>query len=402
MKIDHIFKGRTYFDIGVQQGKLYKKRGFTTLTTKFNKLHTKRQIEIYEKYYPEMLEEIRGIAVSLKEPRIRVLNYFLCNNFFFDETKDYILWIRQYKKKKEEKHKKWLIERCGTPKGCPRTHPHPPIRGCSIVGIQTEKNGKLKTIVARNYDTDPNLEPLVQTFRIEHSKVSKVQNSNVQNTSLLLPYSFNAVTDGGIEEYNKNHSIFDGDDLINNQGLYIGYTYSFSLHKSYGLTFYHYMRYLAEKCKTVKEVLELAPKIPLCVPKNFFIADKQGNMGVIEHNAGFQMRVIEPMRIRKSNVLIQTNHYVDMEFYKKYDKVFAIDKYHDTVIRFQIIKRFVKKHKNISMSKLQHLFRTQIKKGKSSIFQKSKINGTIWTLLMNLPKNKIKLMKNPRTKSLKV
>lgn len=50
------FKGN-FFEIGFQQGKIYKANGMTFNKVKIDPVLYKNQLEVYKKYYPELLEE---------------------------------------------------------------------------------------------------------------------------------------------------------------------------------------------------------------------------------------------------------------------------------------------------------------------------------------------------------
>ena len=346
-----MFVGKgSYFQLGLQQGQFYHSRGFTTKNVNINKNRLYNQLKIYQKFYPEMLDELLGIATVLREPISQVFYYFLCNNLFDDETKDYI---------KETKAHVRVCTTDSRKQYC---------RGCSIVGISDNVSGKL--LVARNYDTDPALKNLSKVYRIEGD-------SNI---------GFIAITDSGViadkkGNFDKKQFIFEGDDLVNDKGLYIGYTYSFSLHRSNGLGFYHFMRKISEKCETVKDAIKMAKTLPLCIPKNFFVSDRFGNMAIIEHNSGYNMVLLRPLKFGETqSAMIQTNHYVNSRFFKKYDKVFQIDPLHDTKIRYTTILEFLrdlyKRNRPVTMTNLKKRFNT------FPIGQNNETTKTIWSLFL--------------------
>ena len=55
------FKGN-FFEIGQQQGKIYKTNGMNFDKIKIDPVLYKNQLQVYQKHYPELLEELSGIA----------------------------------------------------------------------------------------------------------------------------------------------------------------------------------------------------------------------------------------------------------------------------------------------------------------------------------------------------
>ena len=53
------FKGN-YFEIGKQQGEIYKKRGMDISKVKIDRALYDKQLAIYRKHYPQLLEELNG------------------------------------------------------------------------------------------------------------------------------------------------------------------------------------------------------------------------------------------------------------------------------------------------------------------------------------------------------
>ena len=110
--------------------------------------------------------------------------------------------------------------------------------------------------------------------------------------------------------------------------MFIGLTFAYANEWSYGLTCIHMTKLIAETCTTVEDAIKVFEKVPLCCPKNFFIADKKGNMAIVEHTSK-KFKVIYP----KDNLLIQTNHYVDKELEIE-DTVLKRVPYHNTFLRY--------------------------------------------------------------------
>ncbi len=264
-----------FFEIGKQLGELYKKNGMNFDGVKIDPVIYKDQKAIYEKHYPEMLDEFRGMAVGGN----------------FDENKliyDFItLESNCYRKQ------------FGLDKAC------------TIFGYKKGKD----LFVGRNYDWIPEAGRIFETYKVINPK----------------KYSFIAVTDmavGDLETAKPEYLFYYPDDVINDQGLFVGITFAFADQWSYGISCYYMTKLIAETCRTVQEAINVFNNVPICCPKNFFIADKYGDMAVVEHTSK-KFRIVTP----KDNVLIQTNHYVDPELAQE-DTVLKRIPQHNTYIRY--------------------------------------------------------------------
>ena len=67
----------SYFKVGVQKGKIYRRCGLKNLNFPINHEHLKKQKAIYEKFYPEYFEELKGIAFVTKSSIEQIENFFL-------------------------------------------------------------------------------------------------------------------------------------------------------------------------------------------------------------------------------------------------------------------------------------------------------------------------------------
>ena len=70
------FKG-TYYEIGKQLGEIYKKNGMNLNAIKVDQVLLDNQKKIYQEYFPEILEELRGINDVLKIDEDKLLFFFL-------------------------------------------------------------------------------------------------------------------------------------------------------------------------------------------------------------------------------------------------------------------------------------------------------------------------------------
>ncbi|MDP3990095.1 MAG: C45 family peptidase [archaeon] len=282
------FKGN-YFEVGKQLGKIYKKNGMDLGSVKVNKDILENQKTIYQKYFPGVLEELKGINEILKINEEKLLFFFLAGE---------LDWFRKFYVAK----------------------------ACTIFGVKN-KNG---SFVGRNYDWLKSTENLFEIYKIITPKKNK----------------YISITDMGVYS-NKSKSsflLYNEDDAINDKGLFIGLDFALSYKWKYGLRPAHMIKLIAENCKTVDEALKIFKEVPLCYPKFFFIADKSGRMVVVEHNSE-KVKIREPV----DNRLIVTNHFVDPEL-KKEDKILVKYPKHNTKLRYEEVDQKIKARRDFKYS----------------------------------------------------
>lgn len=318
-----------FFELGVEQGKIYRRNGMTFDTVKVNALFYKKQLQVYERYYPEFLKELRGMANGGEYDPDKLIYEFITNE---------ISWYTD----------KFSLE-----------------KACTIFGLRTKET----VYVGRNYDWHPAAGKLAKAYRVENPRRN----------------SFIAVSDMGIgspSTAKKEYTFYNADDAINDKGLFIGLTFAYADYWSYGLSCVHMMKLIAETCGTLQEALEVFKRVPLCCPKNFFIADKNGDMAVVEHTSK-KYKVVHP----KNNVLIQTNHYTDHELTEE-DTVLKRVPAHNTFLRYYETLQKINLQKESfgfkSIIEILGTFGTHTCQNDPGI-------KTIWTLALDMVNGKYKL-----------
>lgn len=319
---EFIFRG-DYKEIGKQLGKIYHQNGKSFHYEKKDKNLYQKQLAIYKKFYPEILEEFEGISEG--------------GNYNYEDVvySNIIGEIDWYKNKTKRS-------------------------SCTIFGVQN----KFGTFVGRNYDWYPKTTASVYKYKNPQS------------------FKYTAITDNNYGIKPKKEDItYYIDDAFNEKGLYIGITFAHGFNTSFGLTTGHIRKLIIEKCKNVEEALDLFKKIPVCCPKNFFIADKTGRMVVVEHASGKNYKVIKP----ENGVLIKTNHYLDPKLIKK-DLIFKSRPSNSTYVRYYELLR------NINLIGVNNIKQTNVTKlildKKSYIKQNSLDTKTIWSLSMDMKKGR--------------
>lgn len=236
----------------------------------------RRQLHIYEKYYPELVAEKYAAAEVLGiDPKIM------------------------------------LYEDLGTfvDSGRRRVHQHQ--HGCTIFAIREND----QVFVGRNYDWLPEAREFFERYRLD-----------IKST-----YRHFIFTDEGVygRHIGRRSRKLYAEDAINEHGLYIGLTASKIDRWNYGLTPSHLIRYIAEHCQTTRQALNVFKKIPCAVPKNFLIADTKGDLAVVEHSS----HSFEVLRPDQYGILIHTNHCLSPRF-QHLDQVYQHDPCTDSFLRY--------------------------------------------------------------------
>ena len=343
MKIQ-TFKAKDSFELGKQFGKIYKKNGYEVDWVTINQGVYSRQMKIYQKHFPSFLEELKGIAVVGGYDQDKLIYDFIGAS----------------------------VERM-------KSHPRfVPPTACSVFGLKKDDD----LFVGRNY-----------VWLKETEKIFKVYKTLNQKT-----YRYITVSDMNIYKQRTatKDLLYLPIDCINEKGLYIGLTASINNDWSFGLSSMHIIKLIAEGCGSVEDAVKIFKTVPLNCAKNFFIADAEGNMAVVEHFSGLNLKVLYP----KDELLIKTNHSLDPEFAKK-DKVLAYKPSSDTFIRYYEILRELNLRKG---SFTQSDVTTILNKRDSYTLQRSPTSWSIWTLSMNMTKRQYVLYYNlfGKKKSLKL
>lgn len=317
-----IFRG-THKEIGSQIGFDYKSKGTTLGPVKIKDELFNKQKNIYKKYYPEKLEQLIAIAEAAG---------FDVDLFVYRNICSEIDWYRE------------MTEG----------------RGCTIFGVENDEG----VFVGRNYDWKPGTEKYFEVFKSYNTDA----------------FSYIGITDMDYwskAEAKKRNLFYDIDDAINEHGLYIGLTFAYADQWNYGISPIHFNQLVAEKCKTVDEALGMFKRVPLACPKNFFIADKNGKMRVVESTSR-KHEVIEPL----NGILIQTNHFIHPELAKE-DTLSDRSPLNNTFKRYaEALEQLTAKKQNIHEIGVEKI----LSKPKSEILENHRKMKTIWSLSLDMKK----------------
>lgn len=242
------------------------------------------QLKIYEKFYPELIQEIVAAAEILhQDPQ------FL------------------------------LYEDLASSVDAQRRKVNPHQHGCTIFAIREND----KVFVGRNYDWLPEAREFFERYAI-----------NIKGANRYFAFSDESVWGRHIGRRSRKLYV---EDAINEYGLYIGLTASKIEKWNYGLTPSHLIRYIAEHCKTTRQALNVFAKVPCAIPKNFLIADSTGNLAVVEHSS----RSYEVIRPDASGILIHTNHCLSPKL-QHIDHIYQKNPRTDSFLRYQEAKYLIR------------------------------------------------------------
>ncbi len=313
------FKGRHY-DIGYRFGSLLYRRG-ARIEKYFHMTKEKRDFGIEcmficEKVFPEVLDEIRGLAAGTKLD-FRDFASFIFGMYCFE-------------------FKNW----------------------CTNFACKDENT----IILGRNSDFAVSIQDQYESafYRPEGS------------------YSF----------IGNSTAMVQMEDGINEHGLAIGLTFINLKVVSPGLNAGILLRYVLEKCKTVKEALERLPRLPPSSAHTLIMVDKGGDMAVLESNCKKSV-VIKPKP--GENFMVSTNHFISPEMQQYQDDVEdfrSMDRYHNAYAA-------LKSSKNYSVELAQDILSG--KHGFMCQYDRSKGLDTVWSCVYDI-KNNIALRAdgNPR------
>lgn len=320
---------KSHYEAGYKWGNLLYKNGsiissqHTFVITKERKEFAKQCLPIYKKYYPEILEEIRGIADGQKSS-YEDLYTFLISMYCFEFNNH-----------------------------------------CTCFAFKDDHN----IIFGRNSDF------LVELEKLYMNCLYKLDGG----------YAFNGNTTAFVEM----------EDGVNEYGLAIGLTFIYPTTIKAGFNAGLLIRYLLEKCKTTNEVVECIKTIPIASQQTLTIADRTGDIAVIECNAE-NIEVIKPNK--DGNFVVATNEFnsKNMIKYNNYD----IDNW-KAQERYEIAYNTLKNNKD----KFSFELAKDILSGKYGFmcqYDRKTNADTVWSVIYDIKNKKIyRVEGNPNRKSFK-
>ncbi|MFQ6793185.1 MAG: C45 family autoproteolytic acyltransferase/hydrolase [Thomasclavelia sp.] len=250
------FKGNHY-QIGVTRGKFFleNKVTFPLFLDDFQFNHGKESEKILRKYFPEICQEIKGVCDTIKVDYLQFVSWMLCMGCCMYNLND---------------------------------NTNNEIRGCSAFAYVS----KGQVIYGRNNDLIPSLKD-----------VSK-------NEVYLLDNNIFSLT---------TSSFINGEEGINKHGLVVAMTFVLTDLKEIkpGFNSCFIVRYLLEKAKNTKQAYQLLKQLPVASNCNILLADKSGDMLVVECSPQMKKKRIAT-QIGNTKVVCCTNCFISDEM-KSYD-----------------------------------------------------------------------------------
>ena len=215
--------------------------------------------------------------------------------------------------------------------------------GCTIFAIKNKNN----LYLARNMDMFP-----------EYKKTSESVLYRVNNKNTFLAHSTAMI------------SLEDG---INEYGLCTALTFLLSKKIKPGINGGFIVRKILEECKTTEEAVEMIKTLPISSSHNIVIADRNGNMAVVECTS-------EEISIRyDKDYVIATNHFISNNMIKYNNN--EINWYY-TNDRYNTIDNCLKNSSNIDFEECKKIISG--KYGFVCQFEKKLNFDTIWSCVYDL------------------
>lgn len=335
----------THKEIGEQVGLLYKKWGHTySYMPPFADKYYPQQLKTYEKFYPQYLDFLTGLAKGLgidKDEMFKIsLTIFLSPVY-------------------------QIVD-----------------RRCSAFAVHNNQG----VFVGRNYDW-------LESSEL-HSKF--VQFDYTDKSS----FNIKGVSDMGTWEIGK---IVGSDEFVIwtadawNENFYIGLNGAPGKKKDLGINSLHIIQLVAEQCKSVDEALLLLGKIPTPNSQMYTLADKKGNLAIVEKSleGGVKVR-------RSTKFIIATNHFNHKDLISLNAMMFEKVPFHSSFARYHYLEsNLVSRWRELKLETINSLM------NKPPVVQNWRgiKNGdviTIWQLALNLKTGKYQIVFAPLTAEKKV
>ncbi len=316
----------SHYEAGLHYGNILYKKGINPMNNiainDERKEFALKCLPIYEKFYPEIVEEIRGMADGLQIDYMDIASFLFTMYCFVFHNK------------------------------------------CSCLAFSY----KGKTVFARNSDFIVSIEKLCDSayYRLKGA------------------YSFIGNTTAWTEM----------EDGINEYGLAVGLTFIYPIEIKPGFNAGMLVRYILEKCKTTEEAIRVLKKLPIASPQTITLADKAGNIVVVECNCH---RVVVLAPKQGKNYVFTTNHFVSEEMGKY--QVEGVDDAHSHERYETLVKAFAN-NKDYSLDFARNLLSGQM--GFMCQYDRKKGLDTVWSSIYDLTEGTVlRVEGNPSRKAFK-
>jgi predicted choloylglycine hydrolase len=189
--------------------------------------------------------------------------------------------------------------------------------------------------------------------------------------------------EGGYSFIGNSTAMVQMEDGVNEHGLAAGLTFNNLEVIAPGLNAGILVRYILEKCKTVKESLDLLAAMPIASAHTLTMVDKTGDMVVVECSCEKTV-IIRPKS--NENFVVTANHFVseEMQPYQHNEELYADFRSKD---RYQTAYNALKARNDYSIELAQDILSG--KYGFMCQYDRSKGLDTVWSSVYDLKDNKI-------------
>ena len=221
--MDHMTLRGNYYEMGVRQGQMFEKENilFPLRLDEFQRRHGRASESLLKEIFPEVCSEIKGISDTIGADYLSFASWMLCMGCCM-----------------------YNLER-----NIPLE-----VRGCTAFACVRDG----KTLYGRNNDLPPYL----------------------RESSKSVMYA----PTGGSRFQIITSSFINGEEGLNEHGLVVAMTFVMTRLKSIqpGFNSCFIVRYLLEKADSTETALKLLQKLPVASNCNILLADKRGEMAVVE------------------------------------------------------------------------------------------------------------------------
>lgn len=263
-----------HYQMGVKRGKIFQKSNiaFPLHLDQFQLEHGKKSEPILKRVFPEVCEEIRGVSDTIGIDYLTFVSWLLCMGCCMYNLEDNI-----------------PVE----------------TRGCTAFAYSKDGN----VIYGRNNDLPPYL---------KHGSKSELYSPSKGNR-------FNITTS----------SFINGEEGLNEHGLAVAMTFVMTSPESLqaGFNSCFIVRYLLEKASSTENALSLLMELLVASNCNILVADKKGEMSVVECSP-FTKRPREAVYLDNGKIVCTVNSFTSDEM-KPHDAANGND-YHSNK-RYQVV-----------------------------------------------------------------
>lgn len=274
----HLRLKGNHYQMGVKRGNIFQKSKiiFPLHLDEFQLEHGRKSERILKEFFPEVCEEIRGVSDSIGIDYVVFASWLLCMGCCMYHLKDNI-----------------PVE----------------VRGCTAFAYAKDDN----IIYGRNNDLPPYLK---KGSKSELYAPSKGNRFNITTSSFI-----------------------NGEEGMNEHGLAVAMTFVMTRLEAIqpGLNSCFIVRYLLEKATSTQHALSLLMELPIASNCNILLADKNGNMMVVECTPTLK-NIRKAEKLKNGNIICTVNSFTSNEM-KKYDASNGND-YHSDLRYHTVINHF--------------------------------------------------------------